>query len=476
MRLDFHKSYPPPSGTSLKNKILLTLLITASTLACNYSLKESLYLFADSTYFWCTSLHILSLGLAIKALRGSRGAFWACIIVLFLNGTLIELPCVFQGCVAFIAMIGFALNHDKKSASICCAFWLTSILAFSILYFAPGTSERMAGYVPTMYQEFVPHVKRALLIGFAQGFLTTLKFLAMPLNYVFLLFLPLIIKNFPQSKTKLKIWQILLIIYFIAVLMQTAHGWGLCGRLTERGEAATLWSMNATWCWLLSRFYHGKITTSEKFAEFSRKWRYPFLILALLISFNFWDAVKDLKIAPAFKAENVARVQHIIKQRDAGVEEILVTVPFKNKPKFLYSDLPVMLENGSFSKFYGAKSVLAVPEALSSDLEAIDEIRQGSILPLKKLADAGDPTYAFELGVASEPFLRHNAYGESKSRKSIEASNDQAEKYYRLGAEAGDVNCMWTLARTIYTKDKSFKGISEAIYWAVKYQLYNTRL
>lgn len=103
-----------------KNKILITAIITASTLAFLDSLHETLYwICAAVGYFGCTAFFILGMALAVKALQGSRVAFCLAVVEFFLTGTILEQPCIFQGGIAFFAMIYYAHNKDKRRASIC---------------------------------------------------------------------------------------------------------------------------------------------------------------------------------------------------------------------------------------------------------------------------------------------------------------------------------------------------------------------
>ena len=312
----FIKTILPKS--KIKTKILLTLIATASMLAFNYFLSETLYWYCGSIYMLCTSLIIFSLSFAIKALNGSRFSFFACITIIFLNGTTIEQPCVFEGILAFAAMIYFACNKDKKRALICTAFWLSAVCAFLCLYFAPGTAIRIAG-INNGVQSFSGRFIRAFIIAGVHGMFTIIKFFVKPLVYVFLMFLPLIAKKTMEPKLKLKLWQIIILTVLIAPLMQILQAWSLGTGLPDRAVSLTLWFMGFIWFVLLSFFYRGRLVTSDRFAEFSKKWRYPFLILALLISFNFIDVVRALKIAPAYRAENILRIKSILQQKLNGV-------------------------------------------------------------------------------------------------------------------------------------------------------------
>jgi len=467
LRLDFYKN--TPQEISRKNKILLTAIITASTLAFNSALNETLYWLNGAHYFWCQSLFILALGLAVKALRDSKFTLLICVIVLFLNGIMHEQICIFQGILAFIAMIYFYYDRDKKRALICCILWLTSIAAFCVSYFSPGTVARMS----SSYLNDIPIIKRftnAAVVACSHGLFTIIKFFVKPLNYVFLLFLPLIAKKIPAAKIKLKIWQIVILTALIAPLMQFLEGYGLGIGFPDRAVSLTLYCMFVVWCLLFSFFYRGKITTSEKFSDFSRKFRYPFLIFALLISFNFIDAVIALKIAPAYKAEHSARVQSISEQKAAGVSEIIVK-RFDIRPALIYDDFSCGKISGFAAKSYGVENFWNLPGELIGDTEAFNDIRNGNTKPLIKFAEK-DMRILESIAVACDPMQNR----EQKNSMGLEVSYKEAERWNRLGASHGNPQSMRSLSRLIYTQDKSFHGILRALYWLMRSQLATLRL
>ena len=461
--------YPPPLELSRKNKILLTAIITASTLAFTYSLNETLYWLSGSPYFWCTSLFWLAMAVAVKALNGSKAAFWGCITILFLNGTLLEQPCIFQGILAFFAMIYFAYTKDKKRASICSMFWLASIAAFCVLYFAPGTSKRMIStYI--INSNIIKRIITAVAIACSHGLFTIIKFFVKPLIYVFLLFLPLIAKKIPAVKIKLQSWQIIFITALVAPLMQFLEGFGLGIGFPDRAVSLTLWCMGIVWSILFALFYRGKFTTSEKFSDFSRKFRYPILIFTLLISFNFIDVIQALKIAPAYKAEQIERTQSILQQKSKGISEPIVK-RFENKPALIYDDFGCGANSDFTAKIYGIEKFWVIPEALIHDNTAIDEIQRGNAVPLTKIAEK-DMRILESIAVICDPMQTLNA----KNAMGLEVSYEEAERWNRLGAAHGNPQSMRSLSRLIYAQDKSLSGILRALYWLAKSQIATLRL
>lgn len=469
LRLDiYRKSYPPPA--TRKNKILITLIITASTLAFIYSLNETLYWLSGSPYFWCTSLLLLSIVSVKKAFDGSKIAFWLSEILCILNGTLLEQPCLFQGIFAFIAMIYFAFKRERKRALICGTFWLTSIAAFLVIYFAPGTQSRMlvTYYITTL--SLGRRLINATVIALSHGTFTIIKFFVKPLVYVFLLFMPLIAKKIPASNIKLKIWQIIFITALFAPLMQFLEGFAVGMGFQDRAISLTLWYMLFVWCALFTFCYRGRLTTSEKFADFSRKYRYPMLILALLISYNFVNGVKFLQIGPKYLSEQRTRLQSIYDQKAAGNENVVLTM-IKDIPALTMPNPSTFLSMTWLADYYGFKNVLLIPEELSGDVAAINEIRNGNYKSIAEVIDTNVSLVEL-LAFHSDPMLQPDI----KTSGGLEISYKEAERWHRLGAANGNVQSMRSLSRLIYTQDKSLNGILRALYWLTRSQIAKLRL
>ncbi len=451
---------------SLREGILLSLIGTASTLAFTYSLRETFYWLAGSPYFWCTSLMLLTLAFAIKSLRGERIYFYLCVVFILINGTNLEQPAIFQGIIAFIAMIYYLYMKDRRRAAITCVFWLVSILAFLVIFLAPGTSARMSSVEGA--QSIVSRTIRGVAIAGVHGFFTAIKFFVKPIIYAFLFFLPLFngkISSFNKN-INLKAWHIVIITSLIAPTMQFLQSWSMGTGFPDRAVSLTLWSMGFVWCVLWTFCYSGRITQSPSFIACSNKYRWLALCAALLVSSNFLDVVSALKTAPAYKAEQEARREYILSQRDSGVLDIIVP-KLKNKPALIYSDMGIIV-TGDQAEYYGVKSIMALPEAMIGDKNAIEELREDSLVPLVKYAEEGDAELQYLLGWHSDPIY--------KSPQGLNMSLDEAEKWDLMGAKNGHAKCMRALSRVIYSKDKSINGILRAMYWLTRYQLATIRL
>ncbi|MBR2207700.1 MAG: hypothetical protein IJ859_02710, partial [Synergistaceae bacterium] len=387
------------------------------------------------------------------------------------NGTLLEQSCIFQGILAFFAMIYFAYFKDKRPALICCVFWLISVAAFCVLYFAPGTFIRMH----SSYIAAVPITKRlinAAAIAFSHGLFTIIKFFVKPLVYVFLLFMPLIAKKIPASNVKLKIWQIIFITALISPLMQFLEGFGLGIGFPDRAVSLTLWCMGIIWCCLWSIFYRGKLTDSEKFVKFSKKYRYLFLIFALLISSNFVESIRALKIAPAYKAEYNARIQNILEQKSNDIAEPIVT-SFENRPALIYDDFGYGLVSGYTAKLHGVENFWLIPKEFADDTPSINEIKNGNLSPLTKIAEK-DMKILENIARNCDPMQSYNENKEISG--GLEVSYQEAERWNRIGATHGNSQSMRSLSRLIYAQDKSLNGILRALYWLAKSQIATLRL
>lgn len=344
-----------------------------------------------------------------------------------------------------------------------------SIAAFCVLYFTPGTDVRMASrFVKTM--PMTERLYTATVIACAHGLFTIMKFFCKPLVYVFLLFLPLVTKKIPQAKIKLKVWHIVIITSLIAPFMQFLMGYGAAIGLPDRAVSLTLWCMFFMWCMLFSLFYRGRLTESEKFLNFARRWRYPLLVLALLISTNFCDAAGAMRIAPAYRAEYLARIQSIHEQNERGIDEPIVT-RFENKPAFIYEDFGSGLVTGDVAKFFGTEKFFVIPKEFVDDPQAISELRAGNMFPLTKIAES-DMRILDSIALTCDPMQHPN----DKTLRGFEVSYEQAEKWNLLGVAHNNPQSMRSLSRLTYGQDKSLKGIFRALYWLSRYTVASLRI
>ncbi|MCR4817444.1 MAG: hypothetical protein K5841_00630 [Fretibacterium sp.] len=456
-----------------KEMIFRSFIGASCTLAVLPHLNETLYWRAGMPYFWTTALLVLIASLAIRAFRGGSIAFWLCLFLVFLNGTILELPCVFQGIVAFIAALYFLWRGERSKAAMSAGFWLASVMAFFAMYLAPGTAVRM-GKLAQM--PLLPHLLRTAVVASAFGFFTVIKFFIKPVVWVLLLFLPVMAENWPVFDkgltSRVRAWHIVLLTILIAPLMQAIGGWAQGSGLELRGETLIVWMMGAVWMSLWAFGYRqgqmlDKIRSSRLFA-----WRWGLLILSLTVSFNLIDLIGDLKEAPRFAAESRARDRLTIQQRDAG-RHIIFLPGFETRPKLLFfNDLrpwPSYWVNDSFAHYYNVKNVFVLPRPLCEDPVALARIHGGdSEELLEDYAEHGDVVMQFLMGEMYDPFFAGMVGVDKDPRRSIQ--------WYEKAAEADSAQACRRLTRLYFLYDTSSEKYLKAFYWFVQSELSLLRL
>ena len=460
------------SKSSFWERIFLSLLITSATLAVLPSLNETFYWLCGMPYFWTTTFMILILSLAVRAFRGGKIAFWLCLLLTFLNGTILELPCVFQGVVSFLVALYFLWRGERRKAAMSGAFWLASVAAFLVIYLAPGTAVRMGGLaqMPTL-----SHLIRTLAVASAFGVFTVVKFFIKPVVWAFLLFMPVIAKNVPLLDEKLaprvRAWHIVLVTSLFAPLMQAIGGWAQGSGLELRGENLIAWMMGAVWVSLWSFGYRQeqgleKIQSSRLFA-----WRWPLLLLSLLVSYNFIELIGDLKIAPHFAAENQVRDELMVEQREAGIQNVVLP-RLETRPKLLFfNDLrpwPSNWMNGAFASYYGVETVSVLPSPLCEDEESLRQLREGRPDPLEKFAGQGDSIMCFLVGELYDPFF--------VGMEGVAKAPEKALQWYTRAAEDGNAQACRRLTRLYFLYDTSPQKYLKAAYWFMRSELALLRL
>ena len=454
---------------ALGAKLSLSFLMCAMTLCFTFSLHDTFYWLAGMPYFWSGTLIILALSLAVRALRGSGLSFILCMAVLFLNGTLLEQPSVFQGVIAFLAMLLFAARGDKKRAGMAGIFWLMSVTAFCVMYFAPGNAARMASKVMGS-QSAISRILGGFVPAFSVGILNTLQFFAKPVIYAVIFFLPAIARKIPPADEKLslrlKAWHIVAAMFAVSMFMQFMMGVITAGKsgLPERGVSLSLWMMYFTWNILWIYFYRGRLIHSEGFRNFCAKFRWPVLILSVLVSANFRECVSALRTAPEYAADYAGRIETILAQRAEGMT-VLRVPRLKVKTELIFADVDESEEwtGTGLARYYGAEKLYIVPDELAGDSEAVRKLMSADIEPLSVMAEKGDTASMFYLGSSNDIYINRNRPGKGNA--------DASEKWYRMGAERGEPRCMRRLSRVIMNKN-----LPEAVYWLTKYHIVTTRL
>lgn len=432
---------------TLSAKLSLSLMACAVTLCFTYSLNETFYWLPGMPYFWAGTLLLFALALAIKAFRGSRSSFILCMIVLFLNSMNLEQPCVFQGVIAFAAMIYFIARGNKRAALMSGAFWLVSVAGFCVIYFAPGTAVRMSAF-NVIDSSAAEKILRGFISAFSLGVLNVFQFLLKPLTYAVLLFLPAIAEKIPPAdenlSRQLRAWHIIAAVFAVGMFMQYMMGVISGGGLPARGVSFSMWTMYFTWNILWAFFYRGKLIRSEGFRSFCAKFRWPVLILSVLVSANLRDCVNNLRIAPQYAAEYDSITESMKAQSRRG-EKILTIPRMKTRPNLLYWHIEYTSDHEGVAKYYGGEKLYIIPEELSDNPEAVKKLMSGNLEPFAELAEKGDAEAARIMGKYRDP--------KNNLRNPAAWNLDEAEKWYSIGAELGDEFCMRPLARLTFKKN-----------------------
>jgi hypothetical protein len=251
--------------------------------------------------------------------------------------------------------------------------------------------------------------------------------------------------------------------FAISMFMQYMMGVIIGGGMPDRAISHSMWLMAFTWTMFWVFMYRGEALNSEGFRKICARLRWPVLIISVLVSANFRECVSALRIAPEFAAEWEARVESMISQREKGIMHLQVP-PLKAKPKLIFAEIPtyVAWPGRAFAQYYGAENVVLVPEELKDNPEDVQKLLSGDLTPYAKLAENGDIDAIKIIATYRNP----RAPG-SREAKDI----DEAFKWYMMGAEAGDAECMKSLPRLLLNKNFFL-----AVGWQLKAYTLLTRL
>ncbi len=447
----------------LSRNFKLTLIFSAVTLAFVPYLNESLYWMTGSAHFISASLILIIISLAYKAFNNNFIALIFCAILIFLNGTLLEQPCAFQILIFMFTLIYFVSIKNFRNATISIMFIIISFGAFSTVYFSPATSLRM-GNIAKM--NFISHLARALMVSAGFGFFTVIKFFVKPIIYALILFLPDVHKNIFETKLKFK--HIIFIVALIAFSMQFITGWALGVGQPPRGESLALFFMFIAWNLLLIFFYDGKFIKSNKFYKF----RYLYLILAFLISFNSHDVIKNLLEAPEYLAENIKRSELVEMQKAQGIKNIIVPI-LNLKPDMLYfwdiTPYDGDYKNLSYSEVHGINKIYALPQVLYNNKSETQKFLNGDFTPFINIAEAGN---------IDAQILAGELY-DSRGRvpgKNIISDDNLAIKYYLMAAENKNNFAYRRLISRYVIGSNNVKNLRGALYYFLLYELSSIKL
>ncbi|MBQ7594512.1 MAG: hypothetical protein IJU48_09195 [Synergistaceae bacterium] len=369
----------------------------------------------------------------------------------------LETTSIFLVAVTFFFTI-YCFTADRKNLSIALTFFIVSVIAFLIFYFAPATTKRM------LKLPFLTHLFRALLVSAAFGFFTVLKFFVKPVIYVFLLFLPEIARLTPTDKflsKRLKAWHIVSAVILVALMNQFVGGWAQGAGLEFRGESLAIWMMGAVWIFLWAFFYRGKLSQPGTSKIYSFKW--VLLIISLLVSSNFIGAVHDFGIREEYRAEYETLLKVSKKQINAGVKDVYVPIT-ELSPKILnqapWRQIPsAHFANIQYSEYYKLNSFTALPQSMLDDEAAMSRWREGDVQDFLKAAE----------GREYLSFLAGEMYDKNfRGIPSVPKDDDKAIEWYTKAYELGNVQSCRRLTRIYFLNKKSY---FDAGMWFIRSEL-----
>lgn len=286
----------------------------------------------------------------------------------------------------------------------------------------------------------------------------SVKFFIKPVIYVFLLFIPSIVKFTGKerlSNLHLRGWQIFAIVALVAALNHFVAGWAQGQGLDFRGQALTLWMMGAVWTFLWIFCYNGKLTHESQAKIYSFKW--PLLIISLLVSSNFIGGIHDVSIAKEYRAEYDNVISVTQKQIAEGKKDIFIptsrTTP-KILPKLMQKPNPQNIHfNTEFAKFYHVDSVTALPQEILDNPESMTRWENGDMQDLLKFAETNQflALQVAEIYDANFPAMNN-----------IPRDNDKAVYWYTKAAEMGNLQARRRLVKLYVLQDKT-PGINKYI-------------
>ncbi|MDR2180112.1 MAG: sel1 repeat family protein [Synergistaceae bacterium] len=403
------------------------------------ALNETFYWLSGMPYIWTAAFSLLCCATLIHVLRSkTRGVlFYFLLLLVFLNGLILETMGLMQIVFLFWLTLRFMSHKDYFSLHTSGFVLLTAAASFLVLYLSPGTGARMG--------EGGQNVLQTLGVAGVFGGITSLKFFMKPMVYLVVLYMPVIAvhaKPFDEAISKrLRAGHIFALMIFIALFQQAIAGWAMSMGLPARAEGLVIWIMGATWLFLWSFGYR-----NEKVLEKIRSlriypWRNVLLVLCLLLNGNFISLLQDLRVAPLYAAEQQDREASIIRQKNEGKKDIVVSA-LTVKPRLLFfSDLRPFSsdwKNQSYAEYWGVRSIIALPAPLLKEgafpegkgVETLGIETLGiEMIKMEALAAAGDTEAQFMLGEIYDTTFA--------SSKEVPKDNGTAAKWYRMAAEQG---------------------------------------
>ena len=445
-----------------KIKVLLTLIITAVTIATMEAMNETIYWLAAMHYIWSGAFLILAFALALKALNGSIAAFVSCLIILFIDGIMLEQPVIFQGVAAFLAALYFLWKGERRKALICGSFWLVSIAGFLVIYLAPATANRIKAdrtFVNNFNLPTAVFVLRMLRVTFLHGSVTAIKFFIKPVIYVFILFVPCIAERI-NFKLKLRAWHIVVCVIITAFFNQAISTFSVGYHLPRRAESFALWTMLAIWFCMFGFYWRNEKVLSHIKSLKIFQLRWLALIVCLIISPNFVNVISDLKIAPKYWAAYAERVE-IVRGNKQNLNENFAVPFIANRPRLLFladTAYSGICGNDAYANYLGVNNIVPVPRNAYQNGNDMQKWLNGDISVLN-INEEMDAAIIYDIG---------SMYDSQVAGTNVKKDNAKAIELYQRSSSMGYNQANKSLVRVYFTNPQ-YKNYSKAAYYVARY-------
>jgi hypothetical protein len=445
-------------------KLLIALLLQAAWLATITGLNENFYWMDAMGYTWGGTLLLFTSAFLIALLKkGAPDAklIIACCILLFVAGNFGPQMGLFS-CAALFCLFCVCVFEKRKFASICLlSATCVAFAGFLVLYLSPGTAVRMGGGGR--------NISQTLGVAAIFGGITVLKFFMKPVVYLAILYMPVLadhLEPFDKNITaRLKARHIFLSIAAISAFQQAIAGWATGVGLPARAEGLAIWIMGAAWLFLWGFGYRNEATFEKIRSLRIYPWRGVLLALCLALNSNFISLIQDLRIAPLYAAEQRNREASILRQKNEGKTDIIVSALTVKPSLLFFSDVrpsPNDWKNQSFAAYWGVRSISALPVPLLNDERARRNFQEGKLEGMEALADAGDPEVQFMLGeIYDATFAPSNE---------VPKDNATAAKWYRMAADQGYAPAQRRLSRFYALGMGIPKNYFYAVTWLLRSQ------
>ncbi|GHV29941.1 hypothetical protein FACS1894167_09980 [Synergistales bacterium] len=424
-------------------------------------LNEVLYSLACELYYVSCCMILIEAGLLIRIARRERASLEiaALSVAAFLNGGLIEFGAVFSIVMLLSALCWLLSVRNNRGAARLVLPVIAALAGLGADYFSPGSQGRIGGHL-----DLIGTIKETALYCAP----IVADALLSPLKYVFLLFLPDIMKftNAPEIgheniRGRLKVWHgvaltVLGVFLLSAIGVYSIRGYGLA----RRCEYIIQWLMWFCWIIYFVWFYSSAASVGRIAGSAVYRRRHGLAVIFFLLSFNTRDAVVSAFNAAEFRSELDAQRELLLRVPQGGTAYVPYAAVYN---KLLVSDASFAPFNDNLYnvcvEYYRLSAVHVAPKEFLAEHPDTVPTLEYYIDMYNKAAEGGNAAAFTTLGRIYDIGLLGS-----------ERDPEKAKHYYSLGTDRGSVASARSLLR-ILMEDGSSLNYGQLAQYGVKYLL-----